>query len=144
MREFSQSDSLNAVAKWRLQKLRKSQNKKKKNTPSQSQSVEAVVTATKHAYKRARERMGWKKSSVERMLIRALRSGIRINKFSGEFGRYLSAKCKGDKSANTVIIYGEVMFFFCNYTLITLYQVPSRFSRYLRIENPLIKLSRTE
>lgn len=124
--------SIEKIAKLRLQSLRK-----KQSLPKLEPVVRRLKSAsgiTDHAYQRARQRLGWKKRSLERMLKRAFAQGRRVDDYSGEFGRYLTAKCRGEGVANTLIIYGEIMFFFCNSTLITLYQVPNKFSRYLNSE----------
>lgn len=86
---------------------------------------------THHAYKRARQRLGWGRKTLERMLPKVLERGLCQKDFSGSFSRHLRSKLQGNGVANHLLIYGEVIYFMRDATLITLYRVPSQFIKCL-------------
>lgn len=87
---------------------------------------------TKHAYKRAKERLGWKKQSLKRTAHIALRSGIRHNQLTGQINRYVSRLYLTHKNCNNIRIYGQNVFMFKNVTLITIFRVPNNLIKYLK------------
>lgn len=87
------------------------------------------LKASSHAYDRAKERLGWKSSVLERMMEKAFEEGLRHKDTKGRLRRYLDKMYLKYKSGNNMRIYGENLFIFENATLITIY----------RLDNGLIK-----
>lgn len=92
------------------------------------------IKVTKHAYKRARQRLKWKRDTLDRMMGKVFVEGLKPSAFSGVFGRYIRKKLNKGGVANHLMIHGEVLFFFKDSVLITVYKVPSKFSKCLRRE----------
>ena len=87
------------------------------------------ITITDHAYDRAKERLGLKRESLNRVAVKAFEGGKKHGDIKGTLHRFITKLWFEHKNCNNVRIYGENIFFFCNTTLITLY----------RLENKLIK-----
>lgn len=129
--------SLNSLALQRLKQLKK---KRTQHRPVNSESGISIaenleVHITQHAYKRAKQRLRWKKTSLLKMFTKSMEHGLCQSQFSGQFGRYLRRKLRAGSKANRVLIYGEVIFFVYNNTLLTVYQLPTRYHGYLK-DNP--------
>lgn len=126
--------SLNNLARKRLKQLiRKSTICQTAKSESHSlQLPNQEIHITKHAYNRARQRLRWKKTSLTRMFRKSLDQGLCQTHFSGDFGRYLREKLQEGSRANRLLIYGEVLFLLHNNTLITLYQLPTKYHGYLK------------
>ena len=86
-------------------------------------------TATQHAYSMAKDRLGWKRSTLDRMMPRAFSEGMTHCEARGRLRRFLDRKWQLHRSCNNVRIYGENVLFFSGTTLVTLY----------RLDNQLIK-----
>jgi hypothetical protein len=92
---------------------------------------------TRHAFKRAKKRLGWGKKSLKRMMPKVLENGLSEKDFTGAFKKYLRSKFLRKGTANHLLIYGEVIYFMRDATLITLYRVPSEYLRCLPPTPPL-------
>jgi len=99
-----------------------------KNTPFENTHD---CIATKHAYKRAKERLGWKKKVLDKMMLKAFDHGIRHKDAKGSFRKYLNKLWLEHKFCNNVRVYGENIFFFKNNLLITLYRIDNRYRKHL-------------
>lgn len=87
---------------------------------------------TDHAVQRARERLGLRRVSLDRLANKALREGIRHAETNGALKRYISGLWEnGGEKINNARILGEVIFLFIDKTLITLYQLPLEFRKVL-------------
>lgn len=86
---------------------------------------------TKHAYDRAKERMSWKKRTLDRMAEKALTNGVKHKDTKGRLNKHISEIWRKYKNANNVRIYGQDFFLFRNNTLITVYRVPNDLIKYL-------------
>lgn len=85
-----------------------------------------MIAITKHAYKRAKERLGWNKKALERMAPVVLADGIRIGQTSGPFRRYLDSHIhKGH--AVTLRIYGRFIFLFTDDCMLTILDLPHKY-----------------
>lgn len=91
-----------------------------------------TVLITKHAYKRAKERLGWKKKPLDKMAEKAYREGITHKKTKGLLRKYITKQWFMHKKINNPRIYGENIYFFCDNKLITLYQLPTNLKRHLK------------
>ena len=88
--------------------------------------------ATDHAYKRARERLKWKKSTLDRMMVLAFDKGITHAAAKGTLEKYITKRWERNKSVNNIRIYGENVYFFSNNRLITIYRIPNYLTKYLK------------
>lgn len=90
-----------------------------------------ICIATNHAYKRAKERLSWKKSALNRMMKRAFVKGIKHSDTKGQLNKYITDKYLNGlyfnkKPANNPRIYGENIYFFNDNLLITVYRLPNK------------------
>lgn len=90
------------------------------------------LIATKHAYDRAKQRLGWKKRVLNRMMIKAFKNGITHSQITGRLERYITNVWRKNKNVNNIRIYGEDIYFFAGTTLITMYRVPTEFTKYIK------------
>ena len=88
-------------------------------------------SVTNHAYKRAKKRMRWSKSTTNKMARLALEKGKSHSDIKGKLNRYISKLWFTNKTANNTKIYGEDVYLFNNNTLITIYRVPTQLIKLL-------------
>jgi hypothetical protein len=79
------------------------------------------MEVTQHAIERAKKRFRWKPKTLDRMAEKALQEGIKHCDTKSHLKKYISRKWDLYKSCNNTRIHGEVIFFFHNNRLITLY-----------------------
>ena len=87
-----------------------------------------ACTITRHAYGRAKQRLGLKPHSLDRMIDRIYYSGMCTADTRGAVHRYLSALKERNlpsQRVNQLRIYGDNLYLFADQTLITLYQLPT-------------------
>lgn len=84
---------------------------------------------TKHGEKRMRKRLGLSKAGVDRSFGDALLHGRKHNEFKGRFKKYLDYNAAFYKSEP--IVYGQNIYWVSAGKLITVYQVPAKFKKYL-------------
>jgi hypothetical protein len=89
------------------------------------------VTITKHAYDRAKERLGWKKATLKRMVDRVLEEGVTHKETNGQLRKYLNHLYRQKGKANNMRIYGDVIFVFHGKTLITIFKLPTELIKYV-------------
>lgn len=80
---------------------------------------------TKHAYSRIKERIGWKKKTVDRMILRAEKEGIPRRQTSGRLRKYLDYLYHLDKESSKLLVWGHYIFILDRDVLVTVYQLPS-------------------
>lgn len=83
------------------------------------------VTATEHAYDRAKERLEWDKHTVDKMIHRIYHHGRSPGNTKGEWSKFVKRKRWLHPHARNIRIYGENIFFFNGRELITLYRLPN-------------------
>lgn len=83
---------------------------------------------TRHARERAAERQGADKAAARRNAQQALKHGKRRQETTGGLRRYLDALFKKYRTANNIKTYQNFVYIFRNGVLITLFQLPERFS----------------
>lgn len=99
---------------------------------SQSPSTKSEkCIATDHAYTRAKERLGWKKRVLEKMMRKAFDQGVKHSQTKGRLRKYLNQLWLDYRTCNNVRIYGENIFFFKNNLLITVYRLDNRYIKHL-------------
>ena len=97
------------------------------NTQSQNEELnndKILLFCTDHAYKRAKERMGWSKKTLDKMIILAFKKGFCHADAKGRMKKYIDSLWLQYKTANNIRIYGEDIFFFKDNILLTLYRLP--------------------
>lgn len=90
------------------------------------------IIITDHAYLRAKERLSLNKKSIDRLASSAFKSGIKQSDTKGQLKKYIDNLWFEYKTANNIRIYGEIIYFFSNNRLITLYQIPNEFKKTLK------------
>lgn len=89
------------------------------------------LVASKHAYKRAKQRLGWKRKTLKRMLVKVYRCGYQICETNGELHRFLREKMVYSNPYTHVRIYGEFVYFFNQKVLLTMYRLNNCFLKHL-------------
>lgn len=89
--------------------------------------------ATAHAYKRARERLGWSKSTLDRMIVRIYTEGLSHDETKGRLYHFIANSRSRYEITNNTRIYGEVIYFFRDNTLITMYRLNNDLIKYLKL-----------
>lgn len=85
---------------------------------------------TKHGQERLRKRLGLNKKAMERSFQSALEKGKRTSEFKGRFRKYLDAISQEYRT--TPVIYGQNIYIVNKENvLITVFQVPSEYKKYL-------------
>ena len=90
------------------------------------------MNITQHAYKRAKERLSWKGSVLDKMSRRALHHGKQHSDTVGRLNKYITKLFFDHKKANNIRIYGENAFLFHGSTLLTLYRIPTHLIKLLK------------
>lgn len=84
------------------------------------------VNVTRHAEKRAKQRLGLPRSAVRRMAHKAYFEGARHEETEGRTRAFLDALyLMPDNSVDTVRVHGEFIYLFAGRTLITVLRIPS-------------------
>ena len=89
------------------------------------------MDVSKHAYARAKERLSWGHVTLKRMSDLAWMTGIIPEETNGRLKRYLTEKLSGYVGVSHVRIYGEYVYFYSDYTLITVYRLPNELIKVL-------------
>ena len=93
--------------------------------------MDVDVIVTSHAKKRIKKRLGLNKSIIEDVSREAFFNGIQHKDLGGSFKRYVSGLYLKYGIANNIRIYKEKVFIFRNNVLITVFNLPHRYKRYL-------------
>lgn len=86
---------------------------------------------TAHCYQRAKERYSLNKDSFDRLAEKAFNEGKKPKDFKGRIRKYIDKL--GREHNTTPIVFGEYLFFFISSRLITTYQIPSEYKKYLKL-----------
>lgn len=100
------------------------------------QSFATHLIATKHAYTRAKQRLGWPKSALNNMMPIAFAKGVTHASAKGKLSKFITKKWLENKRANNIRIYGEVVYFFHDNVLITMYQINNYLKKYVSLSQP--------
>lgn len=90
-----------------------------------------VAVLTNHAVDRAKERLGLKKRSLQRLADKALSEGLAYRDCKGAIRKYMGYLSKTYR-ANNIRLYGENLFAFKDTTLITVYRLENRYAKRMR------------
>lgn len=88
------------------------------------------IQITQHAFDRAKERSSWSESVLERMAQRAYTDGFEPKNMKARLKRFVDSKTI--KHHSTVYLHGEVLYFFKQNLLVTLYQIPNDLKGHLK------------
>jgi hypothetical protein len=91
------------------------------------------VQVTQHAIERARERLSFNAQVLLKMARRAFFCGIAYEDTRGALHNFLDKYWDAQTKGNHVRIYGEVIYVFAKNKLLTVYQIPCKVRRILRI-----------
>ncbi len=72
-----------------------------------------------HAYKRAKERLGWNKNTTRRMLEKVITNGIYGTEVKGTYKPFVMAR-KRNHEVENIILYGDTAFIFNKKILVTI------------------------
>mgnify|MGYP000221093441 CR=1 FL=1 len=89
---------------------------------------EVVIVITDHAYKRAKERLKWKKAALDRMAEKAYQDGLTHKDVKGRIKAYLNDVYQKNKRINNIRVHGENIFLFTGSKLLTIYRLPNDLS----------------
>ncbi len=84
---------------------------------------------TRHAGRRARERLGIPKKATQSNADRALRNGIHLEQTSGSLRRYLDYIWYNDTPKNNIRIYHQNIYIFNNDILVTILPLPAKYHK---------------
>lgn len=91
-----------------------------------------IVQVSNHAYARAKERLSWPRSAVDRMAERAYHEGIKPEDCTGRIRQYIEHK-RRDYVFSIARIHGEYVYFYARsipgVVLVTLYNIPHELVR---------------
>lgn len=89
-----------------------------------SASIPFYTQLTFHACERAKQRLQWGKTTLQRMADKAFFAGISRQQATGKLKKYLDKLWAEHQTVNNLRIYGQHLFLFAGETLITVWQVP--------------------
>ena len=89
------------------------------------------ANVTKHAAKRMKERAGIPKKALKRNAELALECGYKHSQVKGGLKRWMDGIFLGNRRANNMRVYGNKLYIFNNSTLITVFNIPTRFANHI-------------
>jgi hypothetical protein len=92
-----------------------------------------MIKLSHHAILRGKERLSLNKGSFTRLVEKAASTGLKREDCRGRLKKYLDALYK-DYEADNIRIFGEVIYFIKNDVLITLYQIPVEYKKWLKLK----------
>lgn len=95
--------------------------------PKGSEPKASPFSATNHAYERARERLTWKKHTVDRMLEKVVTTGLSEKQVTGKLLVFMKSKRDRNEPSASNRIFGQHLFIFYDKTLVTIFRVPNRY-----------------
>lgn len=94
--------------------------------------MEIDLRITEHAYQRAKERLNWKKKTLDRMVKKAFNQGLKWKDTKGSLKEFLQWQRRQHPETNQIRIYGEHVFYFSNFALITMYRLDNGLLKFLK------------
>jgi len=91
------------------------------------------IIITKHAYKRAKERLSWKKKTLNRMATKAYAEGVTHRSAKGHLKGYIGKLFIQHKTANNIRVYGQDVYLFNAICLITIFRIPNNLLKTVEI-----------
>lgn len=87
------------------------------------------VEITRHAEQRMRERLGLNKKSIERIAQKAFDYGVKHSDTKGNLNKWISKIWNNNKNADNIRIYGDMIYIFCENTLVTTFHIPRNLAK---------------
>ena len=97
------------------------------------QKEESAIVITKHAFKRAKQRLSFKANALKKMALKAYQQGISFAEMKDLLHKFVDRMWLVEHSTYNIRIYGEVFYFFADNTLITLYQMPRSLRKWTKM-----------
>lgn len=96
---------------------------------------------TKHSKQRCKSRLGIKKKSINPLIKKVLKKGLKYYQLNGKLRDYVTYLYKShDKIPNNILIYNRDVFIFKNKKLLTVFHLPRNlYKSYDNIQNKLKK-----
>lgn len=88
-----------------------------------------MLSITRHAFQRAKERLGYSQDAFRRIAAMAYCFGLPGDQAKGRLRNYIDMK-QSHHPDNIVRLYGENMFVFKDECLVTVYQLPRDLKNY--------------
>lgn len=89
------------------------------------------IEVSRHAIKRAKERMGLNKDAIIRLASLAFEKGKSHSDTTGSLHRYLDKVYLLKHEANNMKIYGEFLYLFSNNILVTIFKIDNKLKKCL-------------
>lgn len=90
-----------------------------------------MVTVSKHAVRRLKERCGLNKRSAQRMADKAFTDGIRHSDTRGRLNKWVTSLYFYNRTADNIRLYGDKAYIFAGSTLVTVIQIPPDLLKYM-------------
>ena len=84
------------------------------------------LVITKHAYTRMKERNGWNKKAVTRMVSKIYNDGMRPDQVKGYLKGWVNAKYEYSNEGDEYILFGDKLYIFNGMTMLTVLPTPTR------------------
>lgn len=91
-----------------------------------------MITISRHAEKRMKERCGFNKKSIERIVKRAYEKGTDYKDTTGLLKRWIKKIHLKNKKANEYRVYGQMLYIFDNGKLVTVLHIPNELKKELK------------
>lgn len=96
-------------------------------------TITLAIVITDHAYERGKERVGLNAKEFDTIVFKAYLSGKKHSDTKGELKKYITALYLQYKNANNTRIYGNHIYLFSNFTLVTVYHLPQNLRKYVKL-----------
>lgn len=90
-----------------------------------------MVTVSKRAVRRLKERCGLNKRSAQRMADKAFTDGIRHSDTRGRLNKWVTSLYFYNRTADNIRLYGDKAYIFAGSTLVTVIQIPPDLLKYM-------------
>lgn len=98
------------------------------------QSETSIIEITNHAFEKGKERLNLKREPFTKMAMEAYQNGKTHAECKGRLKRYADTLWFRYKTCNNLRFYNQVIFFFIDHKLITVYQCPREFHNHLKLK----------
>ncbi len=88
---------------------------------------------TDHAFQRAKERLGWNRKTMMRMMKKVYDNGTADKDVKGSLAPWVKSRMERYNAGERSIMYGNTMFVLCRNTVVTVINAPSK----KRVENKI-------
>jgi len=94
--------------------------------------MDYLIEITEHAYRRGKERLGWNKKVLRKMVKKVFDLGLCRHQTKGTLSRYLDELYNAEESKPSIKIYGEFVYIFVannttDWKLLTMWKLPNEY-----------------